>query len=146
GRTALDGGADVDVLGTQAHRDDHPVEQLPGGAREGPSAALVLFAGSLPDEEQLRRRAAAREDRARAVDVQLAARACGCLGGELLETGTRLARYGRRSRRHRAHDRLRRVDRDEARAAQLLFPREVGLEQIAQEGALRRGGRDAADT
>ena len=68
GRAALDDVADVDVVALEAHRGDHPVEQLPGLADE--RQALRVLVGARPSP--MKQSSAAGLPRANTVCVRVA--------------------------------------------------------------------------
>ena len=98
-RPALDHVGDVAVaLAVEAHRREHPREELPGAAHEGLALPVLLLAGALTDHHQPRVRASGAEGDGRAAPAELAARAP--LERALL-LAERVARVGEGSARQR---------------------------------------------
>jgi hypothetical protein len=86
GWPAFDDVGDEDLLALPAHEAEELFEEIAGGAHERPPLAILVLAGSLPDEDDLRVRVTFARDRKRALLGKPTASAGADLAGDGFES------------------------------------------------------------
>ncbi len=84
-RPAFDGVHDIDLIAIQTEGGEHAIQKLSGASDKGQSLAVLLLAGRLADEHEIRMRVAAAEHDMGAAVGQRTAAAVGGLPRQLLQ-------------------------------------------------------------